>query len=139
MSAPEFHRGEIEAEIERLIGILDALDDDPDLEPSLGDNGSRLLSNDWVDLEGSDADEEPSLGSCDAIFSQGAWSFGGMDDFEDEHDGREPCCEEEGDLFDDERTTATIPLTAAGPARFSGRASASSLSRTRRRCRRATW
>lgn len=34
-AASEFLRPIIESEIERLIGILDAMDPDPDLEPSL--------------------------------------------------------------------------------------------------------
>lgn len=55
-------RRQIEADIERLIALLDAMDGDPDLEPSLGQwspfSGCRFE----VDLEGDDSDYEPSLG-----------------------------------------------------------------------------
>jgi hypothetical protein len=44
---PVIHRDAVENEIERLIGILDDLDGDPDLE---------------ADLEGDDCDDEPELG-----------------------------------------------------------------------------
>lgn len=57
-------RQQIEDEIERLIGILDAIDGDPDLEPSLGLNGH--LCNEPPDLEGDDCDLEPSLGAPEA-------------------------------------------------------------------------
>jgi hypothetical protein len=57
-AAAEIHREAIEDEIERLIDILDMIDPDPDLEPSLGLNGymhlEPLLA---VDLEGDCEDE----------------------------------------------------------------------------------
>lgn len=62
---PEKLRPTIEAEIERLIALLDAMDGDPDLEPSLGFNVLMLTyagAVDLVDLEGDTADDEPSLG-----------------------------------------------------------------------------
>ena len=45
--------------------------------------------------------DEPSLGSLETI-NQEKWSAGGTGDREHEHDGREPCCEDEGALCDDE-------------------------------------
>lgn len=52
-------REQIEADIERLIGLLDSLDGDCDFEPSLG---APVFGADGVDLEGDDSDFEPSLG-----------------------------------------------------------------------------
>lgn len=53
-------RTRIEADIERLISILDCLDGDPDFEPSLG--GVPAFRDGTVDLEGDFSDYEPSLG-----------------------------------------------------------------------------
>ncbi len=53
-------REQIEADIDRLIGLLDALDGDPDLEPSLGAPLPGYYTT--CDLEGDDSDFEPSLG-----------------------------------------------------------------------------
>lgn len=39
--------------------------------------------------------DEPSLGSLEGI-NQDKWSGGGTDDRGNEHDGSEPCCEDEG-------------------------------------------
>lgn len=47
-------RARIEATIEHLVSLLDAVDDDPDLEPSLG-----YSPYDEIDLEGDDSDLEP--------------------------------------------------------------------------------
>ena len=72
-------RARIEAEIERLIALLDAFDGDPDLEPSIcggfnpdrspvlddregGDPLDEGEPNDWDGEDG--GDEEPSLGWC---------------------------------------------------------------------------
>lgn len=132
-------RRQIEDEIERLLTALDAMDPDPDLEPSLG-AAERLGGNWWApshntdDRESDEADDEPSLGAPNvqlpaplyrlggghghclfpmrreggeltysaAGFSQLAWGEGPRDDREDEHDGTEPCCEDEGAQCDDE-------------------------------------
>lgn len=91
-------RQQIEDEIERLIDLLDAVDPDPDLEPSLGSNGhSHLGVAGWEDLEGDDCDLEPSLGASEVSFagagiSQITWGSGALDDLE--HDD---CDDEEGD------------------------------------------
>lgn len=53
-------RQQIEADIERLIDLLDALDGDPDLEPSVG--VIPLLGADTCDLEEDGCDLEESLG-----------------------------------------------------------------------------
>lgn len=158
----------IESEIERLIGILDTIDPDPDLEPNLGLSGYPCCADvNAIDLEGDGADDEPSLGWTEmearfgrhpdvlgndteldtsddepslgsgevqmpaplyqlggghghclfpalyresgtqlqhvAVgFTQSDWGAGSRDDREDEHDGREPCCEDEGAQSDDE-------------------------------------
>ena len=73
--------------------------DDDDEEPDLG----------WTELEarfgryraGGDTGYEPSLGSNNSI-NQLKWSKGSTDDLEEEHDGREDCCEDEGAQCDDE-------------------------------------
>jgi hypothetical protein len=121
-------RYELEDEIERLIDMLDTIDPDPDLEPSLGDT-PYCRNPATVDLEGDSADDEAdlgwtemearfgryalgsdqlqpsndefSLGSLGAI-NQERWSAGRADDLEHDHDGREPCCEDEGAQWDDE-------------------------------------
>lgn len=77
---------------------LDDADDEPDL-------GSLDHMNQTRWSKGKDA--EPSLGSLDFPFDQTKWSKGGTKDFEDEHDGREPCCEDEGAQCDDEGCVET--------------------------------
>lgn len=68
-------REALENEIERLIGILDAMEPDPDLEPDLGWNPYlRTHGGKAADLEGGD-------------------------------DDLEPCCEDEGAQCDDEGAT----------------------------------
>lgn len=55
-------RHAIEAEIERLIGLLDSMDGDPDLEPSLGWVASLAgvcIIPDASDLEFDESDLEP--------------------------------------------------------------------------------
>ena len=42
---------------------------------------------------------EPSLGSCENI-NQTSWGRGPSLDYEEEHDGREPECEDEGAQVD---------------------------------------
>ena len=102
-----------EAEIERLLVFIDALDD-PDLEPDADYEptlGSALLANggdqeDWatpdVDEREIDPDPEPSLG----------WTSTGQhgtnDDSEDEHDGAEPDVEDEPTLGATEATDQEI-------------------------------
>lgn len=60
-------REKIEAAIEQLIALLDVIDGDPDLEPSLGIGGNYVSD----DREGDDADDEdcgdlePSLGAVE--------------------------------------------------------------------------
>jgi hypothetical protein len=55
---PQETREKLEAALDRLIGLLDHLDGDPDLEPALGD-----IAPGYVDeAEGNDPDEEPALG-----------------------------------------------------------------------------
>lgn len=55
--SPASLRHAIELEIERLISLLDAMDGDADLEPSLAG-----FDRDTGDLESDTADDEPSLG-----------------------------------------------------------------------------
>ncbi len=61
--------------IERLIAILDALDGDPDLEPSLGS-----MEQAYTRIVGPDASN---------AHSQVAWAHGGRDDREDDTDTHE--------------------------------------------------
>ncbi|MDB5538602.1 MAG: hypothetical protein JWQ89_329 [Devosia sp.] len=87
-------RQAVQAEVDRLIDLLDAFDDDPDietidwdLEPSLG--GIQIAGE--VDLEADNADWEPSLGWRHHINqSRIGGDPHGFDDLEGEHDGREP-------------------------------------------------
>lgn len=90
-------RAEIEAHIEKLIAILDLLDEDPDLEadsdaePSLGWNGNGWQpfqddrgddrEYDIADVPHDQADEgndEPSLGRLETVH-QGRGSYGGSE------------------------------------------------------------
>ena len=84
----EIPRQIVEAEIERLIGLLDVLDPDPDLE--------------------STSDEEPWLGAPAGIHANGHgtnWeglNSQGHHDREDDGDDREEVSEDEGAQCDDE-------------------------------------
>ena len=90
MRAPdrEHIRPVLESEIERLIDMLDRLDDDPDLE--------------------STGDDEPWLGAPAGIHGNGHgtnWqgiNSQGNDDREDDGDDLEEVCEDEGAQCDDE-------------------------------------
>lgn len=99
-----------------LIDLLDDIDGDPDLEPSLGwmpgDNGLDLEGGDVQDEPHDDGeDDEPSLAtpephyagadyylakqsiyvSCQPLTSQASWGLGGSRaELEHEHDGAEP-------------------------------------------------
>ena len=54
------------------------------------------------DFELDDADDEPSLGSLNNHHCQTSLGRSGFKELEDEHDGGEPCCEDEGAQCDDE-------------------------------------
>ena len=105
---------------EAMIDKLDVLTIDSDLEPSLGAGEHpahlRCLPSKYFawaqgaqdDREGDgdrwtakDADFEPSLGASAAV-NQRRWANGRHLDLEQEHDGREPECEDEGAQCDDE-------------------------------------
>lgn len=73
---PEKLRPVIEAEIERLIALLDEIDGDPDLEPSLGFNVLMLTYAGAVDLEGDTADDEPTMGATEVRLSSPDYFFG---------------------------------------------------------------
>lgn len=82
-------RQEASAEIDRLLELLDAIDGDPDLEPTCGVASGLPPEADEAEP---DNDFEPSLGSINPNFgvsSQERWSAGGAADLEDEFDGRE--------------------------------------------------
>lgn len=115
---------QLEALVALIIAKLDELGIDADFEPVLGAPElspyqttaafrEGLDQRDWC--RGGDADErepagddEPSLGSVHgtaasvSFGSQERWVQGGAADMEDEHDGREPQCEDEGAQCDDE-------------------------------------
>jgi hypothetical protein len=67
-------RKKIETALDRLLDVLDSLDPDPDLEPSIGSNpyGS-------ADQEGDTSDDEPVLGATEAVNHDRAWRLGGTD------------------------------------------------------------
>ena len=111
------------AAIEALVAILDGLEPDPDLEPSLGAQDPAWEGTDqelWAqqgntdDREGDehdgrepDVDDEPSLGAPECVgyipadgpggpwFSQANWAKGDRDDLEQQ-------CEDEGSDTDTE-------------------------------------
>lgn len=84
---PKALREELEAAIqahltavEKLTAVLDRADGEPDREPSIGAQDPAWFNTD-----------------------QEYWAQGNTDDCEgDEHDGREPCCEDEGAQCEDE-------------------------------------
>ena len=107
--------------------VLDYLDPDPDLEdgadaepdqdgePSLGSLDAQsqsrwsggVSSTDDYELDEVDDEEggdtEPSLGSLSKNINQDFWGrYCIGQDLEDERDGAEPCCEDEGAQCDDE-------------------------------------
>lgn len=94
-------RRAIEGAVERLIAILDALDGDPDLEPSFGSDDEREGDLDAEEGDG-DPDEEdagdaePTMGAIEARNgqSQERWAMSayGLDEIEEEneHGGRHP-------------------------------------------------
>lgn len=89
--SPATLRQNIEAMIERLLVMLDTLDGDPDLEPSLG-WGTELAAPSYstsgplaVDLE-DEAEDEPWLGSLDGAEDQRRWSDGTRRELEIESD-----------------------------------------------------
>ncbi len=99
-------RAKLEVAVDRLLAILDALDGDDDLEPTMNaDTGeffglvaSGGLDECELDEDGEDdGTGEPSLGSlCGtwpsslAPVSQAGWSGGAADDLEEEADSSEP-------------------------------------------------
>lgn len=103
-------RQSIATTIERLINMLDDMEDDPDLEEP-GDDESSIgwpeargpsqISNSFVyandDRELDTSDDEPSLGAPNYTYpaSQIRWANGGCDD-------REEVCEDEGAQCEDE-------------------------------------
>ena len=95
-ATPKAFKEALGDEIERMIDMLDALDGDPDYEPSLarfdGDGSDR--EGDDADLELSGDENEPSLGSLGSsgfAYREQAWAGGTSDDCErddaDDEDG----------------------------------------------------
>jgi len=79
--------------VQELIGYLDAIDADPDLEPVLGYVVRGLPDEGEIDH-----DAEPSLGWTGTINQAARQFHGGTDDREDEHYGREPDADNEPSL-----------------------------------------
>jgi len=107
---PSITRRAVEQQIDALIDLLNTLDPDPDLEPSLAfterlynisqaDPNYAANANAGDDREADD-EREPSLGSVNpTIYGvQESWSAGNCDDREDEHDGAEPDVDDEPSL-----------------------------------------
>jgi hypothetical protein len=82
-----------ETQIERLIALLDSLDEDPDLEPSLSG-----YSEGMDDREGEDSDAEPSL--CGVTAGPGS-------ELDLEHN-----CDDEGDNSDNEASPVRSSFVA---------------------------
>ena len=111
------------AAVERLEGLADAivaeldriygdpnLEDGSEAEPILSASETVNQSH-WNDGASDDREQdderEPSLGSIGSnsnadLADQRRWASGGTGDLEDEHDGREPVCEDEGAQCEDE-------------------------------------
>lgn len=89
MKRKHSRRERLELAIEKAIALLDQIDGDPDLEPSLssstcvgaGGGINRLVSPDTAFFA-----QHFDGGSR---WSQENWASGSRDDLEDEHDGRE--------------------------------------------------
>lgn len=75
--SPAALRSRIEAAVDRLIAALDTLDDDPDLEPSVGQ-----APGGEVDAEADDSDDEPSLGSNEGGSGGTRWGHAGCGHWE---------------------------------------------------------
>jgi hypothetical protein len=88
LKVPRYRRKKIEDAIEKLIDMLDRVEPDPDLEPSLGSPGCYAPINQefWAagsndDREEDDEreppeDDEPSLGATHSIDQKLAWAGG---------------------------------------------------------------
>lgn len=106
-------RAAIATSIERLIDMLDAMDGDTDLEPSLAESFNEQGGS-GDDREGDEADFEPSLGAAERhpnalswidqahTHSQEQWASGERTDLEDDGDDLEPDTDTEanGDELD---------------------------------------
>ena len=109
---------------QEFVSRLDQLHGDPDFEPDLA--GYNIVNSadpdtPWNDDREADDDFEPSLGSVDRA-DQRYWAAGSCSDFEEEHDGREPECEDEGAQCDDEGDdTDTEPVCEDEGAEHDGR------------------
>jgi hypothetical protein len=97
IAMPPSLRGLVENAINGLVLLLDEIDSDPDLEdnqdaePSLGwsvDGRPGDMSSEDRELD--PAETEPSLGWTAGINQASRNWLGGIDDREQEHDGREP-------------------------------------------------
>ena len=126
----ERHRAAVER-LEQLaddiVAKLDLLDRDPDLEDGADEEMwlgapepqggyvqrgyGRMDQSHWNDGASDDREQdderEASLGSIGSnanaeLVDQRRWASGGTSDLEDEHDGREPVCEDEGAQCEDE-------------------------------------
>lgn len=98
-------RHRIEAEIDRLIGILDVVDGDPDLEPwlaGIGGPDDDREGDPLDDGELDDSDDEPSLGFLEASENYGSIGHlaGGDEDRELEYEDEGAQCDDEGDTGD---------------------------------------
>ena len=99
----------IVAELDRIYGDPD-LEEGAEAEPILAASEAMNQSR-WNDVASDDREQdderEPSLGSVGSnanadLADQRRWASGCTSDAEDEHDGREPVCEDEGAQCDDE-------------------------------------
>lgn len=92
----------------RIIAKLDDLGPDSDLEDDELESNLGSAPVTWCDkllpdeAELDDADAEPWLAAPEGAQSYASFICGGRHEFEDEHDGREPCCEDEGAQVDAE-------------------------------------
>ena len=84
-------RRRMENAIERLIAALDAIDGDPDLEPSLGsvEGNAALDAEDEHDGCEPDADEEPTIGWSESESESGHIRPCGLDTEDHEPTARE--------------------------------------------------
>jgi len=95
---PESTRKKIESALEKLIDLLDQMDADPDSEEE-NEHGDGSLT-------GIGIDDEPSLGSTNAMNQERAWKVGGTDL---EYDGDTVADPDLEDTADDEPWLGTAP------------------------------
>ena len=117
MEALRLLRRDAASAVENLIAFLDLTDDDPDLEPSLGENpytGDPAT----VDLEGDNSDDEFSLGWTGTINQASRHRVGDATDAEKDDCDKE--VSDEGKANSDEEPSLRLDEPTARPPAIAG-------------------